>query len=337
MIAITAPTASESYACSCVPSGPPCQEAWSVDVIFAGTVLSIEPIERETRPGTFQPQLVKFSLERTFLGASLAEAEIVTNPGNTCDYRFYRGGKYLVYARKIGSRLFASICSRTRSMDEAKEDVRYLATIGSAPTGGRLYGRVRERRGDPAEEGGVDYGPVEGITVSVRGDTFVRDVVTDANGTFDVTGLPVGKATLTSVAPFGYEPATMERAVEITHPRGCREVNLWIEQAARVSGVVVDASGRPVAGIEVDAVAAELAGYALPPYQRPVKTDEDGVFEFGRLPPGAYVFGVNLTKTPGPKGTPLYLPGTRLAVEATVIELRAGDRRDVGVLRLTER
>jgi hypothetical protein len=36
-----------------------------------------------------------------------------------------------------------------------------------------------------------------------------------------------------------------------------------------------------------------------PPFQRPVKTDDRGVFEFEELPPGTYVFGVNLTKRPG--------------------------------------
>jgi hypothetical protein len=115
-------------------------------------------------------------------------------------------------------------------------------------------------------------------------------------------------------------------------------VDFSIEQVAQASGVFVDSAGRPVAGIEVDAVAAELAGFDPPPYQDPVKTDEDGTFEFPRLPPGVYVFGVNLTKPPRSpsKGVPLFLPGTRLAAEAAVIELRAGDRKDVGVLQLTE-
>ena len=98
----------------------------------------------------------------------------------------------------------------------------------------------------------------------------------------------------------------------------------------------MDASGRPVAGLEVEAVAAELAGFDPPPYQQPVKTDARGVFEFDDLPPGSYVFGVNLTKRPGsPRGgVRVFLPGTSRPREATVVELNAGDRKDVGVLRV---
>jgi hypothetical protein len=81
---------------------------------------------------------------------------------------------------------------------------------------------------------------------------------------------------------------------------------------------------------------ARLAGYLPPPYQPPVKTDEQGRFVFDDLPPGAYVFGVNLTKRYGtpPPGPPTFLPGTAAVQDAAVIELKPGDRIDLGVLRL---
>ena len=55
--------------------------------------------------------------------------------------------------------------------------------------------------------------------------------------------------------------------------------------------------------------------------------------------PGKYVFGINLTKRPyGPKNGPaLFLPATSRANEASVIELKAGDRKEIGVLRLLRR
>ena len=48
---------------------------------------------------------------------------------------------------------------------------------------------------------------------------------------------------------------------------------------------------------------------------------------------------INLTKRPyGPKNGPaLFLPATSRANEATVIELKAGDRKEIGVLRLLQR
>jgi hypothetical protein len=337
MIVVTAATESESFACICMSSGPPCQAAWASDVVFTGTVLSIEAVEIKTWETVYPSKLVTFSIDRGFINSPSGSAEVMTGAGGgDCGYRFTPGGTYLVYARKgESSRLSTSICSRTRPIEQAEEDIRYLTTVATNPERSRVYGRVNEYRRDPAEEQAVDYGPVEGLTVTVRGDTFVRDAVTDANGKFEIAPLPVGKATLTSVAPFGYEPSIFEHEIEIRDPRACREINLSIQPVARASGVVIDASGRPAAAIYIDAVAAELAGFAPPPHQIPVKTNDHGIFEFEHLPPGVYVFGTNLTNRP--EGPPLFLPGTRVAREARVVELRAGDCKDVGVLRLVER
>jgi hypothetical protein len=98
-------------------------------------------------------------------------------------------------------------------------------------------------------------------------------------------------------------------------------------------------AGRPLAGVMVDAVAAELAGYQPLPFQEPVKTNDQGLFTFERLPPGEYVFGVNLTKGrwKPTTGQAMFLPGTPVAKEATIVELKPGDHKDVGALRLSAR
>jgi Carboxypeptidase regulatory-like domain len=329
-----------ALACSCAMSGPPCQATWRSDVVFAGTVISMAPIEVVSAGFRHQSMQVAFNVEQRFLNAPAGRIEVVTGMGGgDCGYRFTVGMKYLVYANKNeeSSRLTTGICSRTRPLAEAKDDLQYLTTIGAKGTGGHLYGRINEWRRDPAEERGVDYGPVEGITVSVRGRTFGRDVTTNADGRFDIPGLPVGKFKLTVVPPFGFEPNPFEREIEITDPRACSLVDLTIEALARASGVVVDSSGRPLAGVSVEAVAAELAGFDPPSYHSPVTTNDNGVFEFQRLPPGSYVFGVYLTKSPYIRDRSeraIFVPGTRAASDAAVFDLKAGDRKDVGTLRL---
>lgn len=330
----------ESYAvaCSCAMSGPPCQATWTADAVFAGTVVSMTPIDNVSLGAPYQSLLVKFSVERGFVNAASGPTEIVTGMGGgDCGYRFKVGVTYLVYASKYGSSILTTgICSRTRPLAEAQEDIQYLTTMGASASGGRVYGRINEWRRDPAEERGADYGPVEGINVSVRGATFFRDAVTDADGRFQVPNLPVGKATVSIAVPPGFEPAAFEREIDIKDVRACSQIDLTIQPLARASGFVTDASGRPLAGVDVDAVAQELAGFTPDQYQRPVKTDERGAFEFRDLPPGTYVFGINLTKDPykRPRGRSFFLPGTAVASEASVVELKAGDRKEVGVLRL---
>ena len=59
------------------------------------------------------------------------------------------------------------------------------------------------------------------------------------------------------------------------------------------------------------------------------------MFRFDDLPPGTCVFGINLTQQRSRRFSgPLFLPGTAVARGATRIELKAGDRKDVGVLRV---
>ncbi len=330
-----------AFACSCIMSGPPCQATWSADAVFAGTVVSMTPLERDASRDAFQSLLVRFQVDRAFVPASAAFMEVATGMGGgDCGYRFKVGQKYLVYANRNSSsqRLTTGICSRTRPLAEAAEDLQYLATIGRPSGGARVYGRINEMRRDPAEATAIDYGPVEGIPVSLRGAGFSRETTTDANGRFSFIGVPLGKAAVRIVLPFGFEPNPFERDVEIRDPRACGLVDLAIQQFVKASGTVVDAAGRNVPGVMVDAVAAELAGFMLQPYQQPARTNQNGVFEFRALPPGAYVFGVNLTRNPvtrGLNGPAIYLPGTRVASEAAVFELKAGDQKDIGTLRLT--
>jgi hypothetical protein len=341
--ALTIAGESEVLGCTCPMSGPPCQATWMADSIFVGTVVSMRPIELDSSGQPYQANLVTFDVERGFMHAAPGSLQIVTGmDGGSCGYRFKAGAKYLVYASKNDSSfLIAGRCSRTRPIADALEDLSYLQTMGGTGGGGRVYGRVKEIRRDPAEPDWTDYGPVEGLYVTVRGTTFLRDVLTDRDGRFQIAGLPIGMATISIAVPQGFAPATFEQEFEIRDPRACSQMDLTIQPRARASGFVLDGSGRPVAGVEVDAVAEELGDFRPEPYQQPVRTDERGAFEFSDLPPGRYVFGINLTKRTYPLnralGASVFLPGTTVASDATVFELKAGDTKEVGVLRLVPR
>jgi len=329
----------DALACSCPQPGLPCQVAWRADAVFAGVVVSIEAVDNDSLGAPYQSKLVKVSVQRGFTNEVSGTVDVITGMGGgDCGYDFKEGERYLIYAfRSVSSgRLTASICSRTRLLSEAAEDLKYLGSP-PPPGGGHVFGRIKEVRRHPAEMELVDYGPMDGVAVSLRGESLARGGITDANGRFDFTQLPVGKGVVTVAIPFGFEPRTWEQEFEIRDPRACAQFELQIQPAARASGVVVDASGRPVKDVMVDAVAAELAGFDPPQYQYAVRTNERGDFQFDALPPGEYVFGINLTN-PGngrPRaGGPLFMPGTRVASEAAVIELKAGDTTHIGTLQL---
>ena len=326
-------------ACSCYSSGPACQAAWSADAIFSGTVRAIDVSEQFNGDRPVLETVVRFDIEQRFLNVPSGPVEIVTDGLSTCSYRFTRGEKYVVYARRRGDgRLTTSICSRTRLLAEAAEDVKYLSALPASGTGARVYGRVNEWVHHPADAQGVDYGPLENITISVASAGLVRDLVTNRNGEYEVQGVPLGAVSISIATPHGFAPEP-PRQFEVTDLRSCIAADFTLQAESEAHGRVVDEAGRPLSGILVEAVAAELAGYTPNAIFEPVRTDERGHFVFQRLPSGDYVFGVNVTKGryKPPSGPATFLPGTAAVKDAAIFDLKPGDRTDVGVLRLTSR
>jgi hypothetical protein len=336
-VSLAVPSATE--ACSCYSSGPACQAAWSADAIFSGTVRSIEVSEQFNGNRQVLETVIRFDVEQRFLNVPPGPIEIVTDGLSTCSYRFTRGEKYVVYARRLeDGRLTTSICSRTRPLAEAAEDVKYLSALPAARTGARVYGRINEWVHHPADAEGVDHGPLENITVSIGSAGLVRDLVTDRNGEYELRGLPLGSVSVSIATPHGFAPEA-PRQFEVTDLRACIAADFTLRAESSAHGLVVDDAGRPLPGILVEAVAEELAGYKPDAIFEPARTDERGKFVFQRLPPGVYVFGVNVTKgrhTP-PSGPATFLPGTAAVKDARVVELEPGDHTDLGALRLTSR
>ena len=330
--------ARQAEACECPGTGPPCQAAWNADAVFVGTVRSLDRLPHDEAGRPYETILVRFDVEQGFVNAAPGMLELRTAAhGTACGYHFTAGKRYLVYARKTPHGSWsAGSCSRTRPIEQAGDDLQYFTALPE-PTGGRVFGSVRHRQRDPYENRAVDYGPLEGLTVSAAGAGFYFEAVTDASGRFDIMNLPVGQAAVALRAPHG-AAGWFERDIELRDPRACSEQNFEVTYVAAAHGRVLDASGRPAAGVMVDAVAAELAGHGPEPFQAPARTDEQGHFAFEALPPGDYVFGVNLTRRFGkpPPAPPVFLPGTRRADQADIVRLERGARVDLGVLSLSD-
>src|SRR5262245_1837235 len=132
-------------ACSCPRSGPACQGYFQVDAVFAGTVTSISevpaPDAPPLRPNEFRiPRSVRVDLtiSNVFRGSIRGATVSVTTAGSgpACGYTFKVGEQYLVYAYrpKDGSGLAVSVCSRTRPLANAAEDLAFFKTL-NVPSG----------------------------------------------------------------------------------------------------------------------------------------------------------------------------------------------------------
>lgn len=133
---------SPAEACTCMLSGPPCQEAWKSPLVFVGTV-----IEVDHAPGALGPRRVRFKITEAFRGTEGGEIEIHLRGGGgpSCDPAFRMGEAWLVYAGNRwegGPGWTTSTCSRTRRLSMAAEDLKYLRLPDEQKPPSHIEGRV---------------------------------------------------------------------------------------------------------------------------------------------------------------------------------------------------
>lgn len=128
-LALVAAVADRARACSCMQQDQPTafEEAASV---FEGRVVSISAPVGEV--GGAEPITVTLDVVRTWKGANVERIEVRT-AGNSaaCGYHFQQGQSYLVYTYAVDGAEHVSLCSRTRRIEQAAED---LAAMGEGVT-----------------------------------------------------------------------------------------------------------------------------------------------------------------------------------------------------------
>lgn len=115
-----------SYACSCVPDAPPREALANSAVVFKGTVVSVREYERDDDLlSSTDPTTVEFDIQTVWKGTVSQPMFLTTRRwSESCGYPFVEGVTYVVYSRD-GSTV--SLCSRTRPLSEATDD---LAELG---------------------------------------------------------------------------------------------------------------------------------------------------------------------------------------------------------------
>ena len=125
-------SARPAHACSCIPPRPPLEALERADAVFSGDVISIsEPkgLFGSWLASSTDPVTVEFRVNSVWKGEIYETMFIETAWSSaSCGFEFVQGEQYIVYARED----WVSLCSRTRSLDKASEDLMALGE-GSAP------------------------------------------------------------------------------------------------------------------------------------------------------------------------------------------------------------
>ena len=207
------------FACDCGDPGPPCRAFARTAAVFAGWVTRIGTISTKLASGdAYERILVSFEIERSYRGARGTSIEVVTDGGGgDCAYAFKQGQRYLVYASEFPEvgKLYTSICSRTREISEAEEDLEYLNHKDDAGHGAGIEGTINELARDP-KDGTRTWitGPAVGVVVVIEGEEGRWTAVTDKNGRFRQWGLKPGKYRVSPAFSDRFLPHTETAVVE---------------------------------------------------------------------------------------------------------------------------
>ena len=318
-------------ACSCSTPGTPCHAAGIAAAAFTGTVLNmtwnpVQPFQVDglragqrglsasrvadpMRPIPRAFYVVRIQVAEVLSGIAPGqkEIEVVTGGGGgDCGYPFQAGMDYVVYAFKNAEgRLETTICSRTRPLAQAAEDLRYFQTMAGAPATGELLVRT-DYAGMPGKPG---------VSIVVDGQGSRHTAKTDGAGNAKFTDLPPGEYAIHEEAD-GDLPD--DPRVQL-YAKGCRELTLT--RALRITGRIMTKQGELASRVGVQIRPTQDAGGSGAWTFRGV-TDSDGRYEINIIRPGQYYLGINLNNTattdaPYPRW---FYPGTEVQALASIIE-----------------
>jgi Carboxypeptidase regulatory-like domain len=316
-----------AFACDCMGTRPTCEAYWQAEAVFIGTAKEISWIELEDKieNSTFKYRkpVFHFSVDQAFRGVNGSQVGVMTGQGGgDCGYGFKIGEQYLIYAYRDNQKkemLSTSICTRTRPIRNADEDLEYIQGLSKASPGGWVFGEVFKSNRGP--EGLL---PLEGVKITVEGQGKSVTVTTDSDGKFRASSLPEGNYKIRVAPPEGLSAGSNESEVKVAD-RGCATVTFWLVVDGRVYGRVLDAEGKPLPNCYVMLYSAEAAN-RYSGFSMSATTDDQGRYKIGQVPPGHYKLTINYdgprdeSRSEFLKSFPLfYYPGVLSADQAGVI------------------
>jgi hypothetical protein len=328
-VALVLALAERADACECGTPGP-CQALSYADAVFTGVVTDVSPVLTPDGNGV-TGVVTTLVADRSFVGPTgtvVLEARL-----SSCEFQFRVGERYLVYARRVSDgSLTTSLCSRTKLLADADEDLAFLTSLPPAGTGGHLSGFVERVQIDLL---GIHRdekltAAASGVSLTITGPQGPRrEVVTDGNGRFQAHGLPAGNYRIAVNVP---QTIRVQGELEARlADRGCAVSGIQLISNGRLTGRVVDRQGDSVPAAVVSLMPAAFTNRKEFPHVwlRAQSSDARGEFAFDGLPPGEYHLGVNVPccATLRSPHAPVWLPDVDARADTVAIHLSDGERR----------
>jgi hypothetical protein len=262
-----------------------------------------------TAPGSFPQRRVHLVVTEALTGLPPSTKEVVVETGlggGDCGYGFQRGRDYIVYASPgAGGAYQTGICSPTRPLADAAEDLKYFHQLATAPP----VGEIHLAAFDPQRARGTLELP--GVRVTIEGPGGPQTATTGAGGRCTFTNLPPGKYTVAASLD-SYTPFAEVRPLNVP-AKGCATAVVLLTLDRTVGGRVVTPAGLPAAGVMVEAVPVRPRyPNDLPMPSDSSTTDSAGRYSLRNLTAGDYYIGISIGRSPtqAQPYTRWFYPGT---------------------------
>jgi hypothetical protein len=327
-----------AHAEACVCSGwPSIKQAWQeAPAVFLGTVEKADP-DGDPRQTMFQEQSIRIRVDEAFKGVSTGQIIELHEGGSDCAAKFRTGQRavfYLNRGREPGTWGISPCSHALGSAEPQGDDLLFVHGLPKSATGARLSGQVGFY-----EEGSEDafrkIGGAPNISIKISGPGgYERTLTTNADGVYEVYGLPPGKYSVRMEPPKGWKvhfpvtegsvPVRDDPAAVVLGPEKAASVGFVLKADTRVSGRVLDSKGAPLTGVCIDL--EPLAGRGENGGRFFDCSKTAGEFEITMMPPGKYRLLAHDEVRTGPfksKST-VYYPGVRDREQATIVSVEAG-------------
>lgn len=325
---------------------PVCARYWTSDAVFVGQLRAITPPPERPTANTLPVATLHFIVEQPFRGVTSATVDVETLSGTSCDIKFVKGKRYLIYADRDteSSQLFTGMCMGGGEVGESEDDLSYIRSVMQQGAAESIAGRVVRGRLEP----------VAGVKIEVRNGKQTYETSSDQNGNYSVSIPGAGTYSVKVLVPSSVgvmatrenlldkldateSLTTIEYKVELAKSQcDYRQFDIFhvdLRATAEVSGAVLTASGRPV-----DKGFVYLQRASDRDRSDFAKIEADGSFKFEGIPAGEYHLVLNpRNNAPGEDDPPYartFYPNAADVSDATKIVVTEGAKLENLMLRV---